>query len=374
MAVVIKEVKSKRERILGTMLPFRIHKDNDNWVPPIISAEVDFFDPAKNPAYEVCDSAQWIAYKDGVVAGRITGIINHPFVEKWKKKEGRFGWIDFVDDKEVSDALLDTVEQWAREKGMESIVGPMGFTDFDEEGMLIEGFDELGCFSMFYNPPYYHKHLESRGYAKDVDWVEFMVETPEEVPEKIRRVQGLVLKRNKLRLVEAKKTKELKPYVSGVFKVLQEAYKDLYGYVELTEKQVEYTTNTFFSFLDPDFTKIVLDENDEVAAVGISMPSLSRALQKSKGRLFPFGYFHILKAMKKPEILDLYLVAVKPEYQKLGINAIVMNEITQSAINAGIKWAETRAELEDNKDVQSFWKHFNARQHKRRRVYKTDLA
>jgi len=373
MSVEIRKAMTKKDFKKGVMLPFKINKGNDCWVPPLISSEINIFDKKKNASLDVCDATTWLAYKNGEVVGRVTGILNHPFIETWKKKEARFGWIDFVDDTEVSDALLDTVENWAKEQGMDAIVGPMGFSDFDEEGMLVEGFDELGTFAMLYNPEYYHKHLETRGYVKDADWVEYAVTTPKEIPSKVKRVQELVFKRNKLTLLDAKSKKDFNPYLPGIFNVLGEAYSQLYGYVALTEKQVKQITKDYFGFIDPKFTKVVLDGKGEVAAVGISMPSLSRAVQKAKGRLFPFGFIHLLRALKKPEILDLYLVAVRPELQNLGVNAILMNEITQSAIEAGIKYAETLAELEDNTAVRSFWKHYDARQHKRRRVYKKVL-
>jgi GNAT superfamily N-acetyltransferase len=374
MAVEIRRAESRRDFRRGVMLPFTLHRGNECWVPPLINTEINIFDKNNNPAFEVCEAQTWLAFREGKVVGRVTGIINRPFIEKWGKKHARFGWMDYIDDKEVSDALFDTVESWAKEKGMDSIVGPMGFSDFDDEGLLIEGFNELGTFAMLYNPPYYRDHVENRGYRKEADWVEFSVTIPvDDVPEKVKRVLGHVMERNNLRLADITKRNQFKPYIPGIFKVLQDSYKDLYGYVPLTEKQVAQITKEYFSYVDPRFTKVVLDNNNEVAAVGIALPSLSRAMQKAKGRLLPFGFLAILKAMKKPEILDLYLVAVRRDMQNRGVNSILMNAIQRNAMEAGITHAETNGELEDNQAVQSFWKHYDARQHKRRRVFIKDL-
>lgn len=373
MAVVIEEVRSRRDIRKGIGLLFKIHKGNDNWVPPLISSELNNLDPRRNPSFEVCQAQSWLAFKEGRTVGRITAMINRPFIEKWGEKHARFGWFDFLDDREVSGALLDTAEAWAKEKGMESMVGPMGFTDFDEEGLLVEGFEEPGTFAMLYNPPYYKDHLEARGYAKDADWVEYLVTIPEEIPPKVTRVMAMMLERNKLRLAPITRTRQYRPYIPAIFDLLQEAYADLYGYVPLTPGQVAYYTKAYFSFLDTRFTKVILDDEDRVAGVGIAMPSLTRAMQKARGRLYPFGFVPVLRALKKPEVLDLYLVAVRKDLQNRGVNSLLMTEINKNALAAGIRFAETQAELETNDAVRSFWKHYDARQHKRRRVYRKDF-
>jgi ribosomal protein S18 acetylase RimI-like enzyme len=252
---------------------------------------------------------------------------------------------------------------------MEGLHGPLGFTDFDKEGMLIEGFDELGTQPMIYNYPYYPQHLEALGYKKDADWLEFEVRKPEEIPEKILRIQELVLKRNKLTVFTASSTKELLKFGRQAIGVVNEAYSDLYAFVELTDKQIELYLKKYFDIIDPKYAKGVIDDDGNLVAFGFALPSLSRALQKAKGRLFPFGFFHMLLALKFPKALDMYLIAVKKEYQRRGLVAVVLAEITKEAFAQGIKSAETSGELEDNTAVQALWRHFPTRQHKRRRVY-----
>ncbi len=374
MPVTVREANTPSDYRKALKFTFNLYRDNPNWVPPLIGEEMETFNPKKNPALEFCETKTWLAERDGRIVGRITGILNRRFIEQWKDLHARFGWLEFIDDAEVADSLFDAAEAWARERGMTAIVGPMGFTDFDKEGLLVEGFDELSTFAMLYNHPWYKDHLERRGYVKEVDWIERQVRVPAEgIPEKVMRVSELVFKRKGLRALTVRRAKDYKPYIPAIFALLEDTYAHLYGYVSLTEKLRDLYADRYFSFIDPDFTKLVLDSEGKLAAVGISMPSLSRAAQKAKGRLFPFGLFHFLRAMKKPEILDLYLVAVRKDLQNLGLNSILMNEITANAIRRGVKFAETNAELESNAAIQSFWKFYDAREHKRRRVYRKDL-
>jgi GNAT superfamily N-acetyltransferase len=370
MAVIIKELTSKGDMKRLIRFPFSIYKGNKCWVPPLLLDEYDTLDPAKNPAFEYCEAKLWMAYKDGRPAGTIVGIINRRYIEKWGKKAARFGWFEIIDDLEVSKALLDTVESWAKAKGMESIVGPMGFCDLDKEGMLIEGFDELGTLPMIYNHPYYPKHMEAAGYRKECDWVEFFVKTPPEIPEKVKRVQELVMKRHKLKVAEVRSRKELASrYGQKLFELLNNAYAHLYGTVELTQAQISYYIKRYLGFVDLDFTKVIVDEHDSLAGFGIAMPSLSRGLQKAKGRILPFGFIHLLRALSKPEVIDMYLIAVRPDLQSKGVPAILMNIINENALKRGVIGAETSGELETNVEVQSLWKSYDARQHKRRRCY-----
>ncbi len=374
MAVQLREVTSRRDLKRFVLFPFSLYKNNPNWVPPFIVDELNTLRRDRNAAFRYCEAAYWLAWRDNKVVGRIAAIKNDRFIQKWGKSYARFGWIDFVDDREVSAALLTRVEEWARERGLVGIHGPMGFTDLDKEGMLVEGFDELGTLPMIYNHAYYPEHLEALGYQKDVDWLEYEIKAPPEIPEKVLRVQDMVLKRSHLRLVEARRSKDLRPYAREVFEVLNEAYADLYGVVELSEEQIDAYIKQYFSFIQPDYAKVIVDQDNRVAAFGIGMPSLSRALQRSKGRLLPVGFLHILHALRKPRQLDLYLVAVRPKYQNLGVNSILMTEITRSGLRNGIRSAETSGELENNKAVQDFWKHYDKRQHKRRRCYVKLLA
>jgi len=363
MDVIIKEVTGRRDLKKFVSFPYKLYAGSKYWVPPLRFDEMNNLRKDKNPAFDFCEAKYWLAYKDGKIVGRIAGIINRRYIERWKNKYARFGWIDFIDDESVSKSLLDKVENWAKEKGMEAIQGPLGFTDLDYEGMLIEGFEELGTMATIYNYPYYHVHLEKFGYEKDVDWVEF------EVPEKIDRVANIALKRNNLRVLKVKKSKELLPYAKDMFNVLDIAYRDIFGFVPLTDKQVDLYIKQYFGFIRPDYICMVLDRNDRVVAFGITMPSLSKALQKSNGRLFPFGFIHLLKAMKKNDLIDLYLIGVLPEFQGKGVNAILFSELIKIFAHKNIAKAETNVELENNYKVQAQWKFFEKRQHKRRRCY-----
>ena len=311
----------------------------------------------------------WLATLDDQIVGRVAAILNHKHIEKWDQRYVRFGWIDFIDDPAVSEALINTVESWALEKGMTAVHGPLGFTDLDPEGMLVEGFDELSTLATIYNHPYYPVHMERLGYAKDIDWVEYEITVPDEPIEKITRAAEVVQRRNKLRLMIAHNKKELLTYADELFNLLDAEYQALYGVVPLTKKQMEAYIQQYLGFVTPEFVPIVLNENNEMVAFGIVMPSLSRALQKSKGRLFPFGFIHLLIALKKNDRADLYLIAVKSEYQGKGVNAILMNHILNVFHKHGFTKAESNPELETNLNVRGQWKLFETRQHKRRRIF-----
>ncbi len=373
MPILIKQVTSSGELKKFISFSYSLYEGNAFWVPPLLSDEFTSLKKDKNPAFDFCEAEYWLAYNNGKLVGRIAGIINRKYNEKWNAKSARFGWFDFIDDKEVSSALLHTVEKWAKSKGMVSIHGPLGFTDMDGEGTLIEGFHELSTLGAIYNYPYYPTQIESCGYIKDSDWVEYSVTMHPEIPEKISRIAEIALERNKLHILKVKKAKEILPYAKGLFYLLNEAYKDLYGFVELSDKQIDLYVKQYFSFIIPEYVPIVLDANDKVAAFGITMPSLSRAMQKSKGKLFPFGFIHLLKAMKNNKHVDLYLTAVRPDLQNKGVNAILIHEMNKVFIKYKIEKVETNRELETNTKVQAQWRFFDHRQHKRRRCYKKDL-
>ena len=274
-----------------------------------------------------------------------------------------------MDDSTISEALFNEVHQWAKELNLEAVHGPLGFTDLDPEGMLVEGFEELGTLALIYNYPYYPKHLEAMGYEKDIDWLEFEIAIPDKPNEKIAKAAEIVLKRNNLHLLKVKRKKDLLNHAMGIFEIIDEEYSHLYGTVPLSRKQMQAYIDQYFGFIDTDFVPVVMDENNKMVAFGIVMNSLSKALQKSRGKLFPFGWFHLLRALRKNELADLYLVAVRSEYQGRGVQAVLMNEISKAFIKKGIKRAETNAELETNTDVQGLWKFYDKRQHKRRRCY-----
>lgn len=370
MSVLIRPVITRKDLAAFVDFPYSLYRACPNWIPPLRSDEFNTLSRDKNPAFESAEAEYWLAEKDGKIAGRIACIISRVANEKWGKTQARFGWVDFVDDREVSRLLFETASAWAKSKGMSEIHGPMGFTDLDKEGMLIEGFDEMGTMPMLYNYSYYQGHLEALGFKKDVDWIEFRITVPKEIPEKILRINELVLKRSGLSLANPKSRKELKKrYGAQLFDLINEAYEGLYGTVPLSEKQVARYVEQYLGFIDLRYTKIIVDSRDRLVGFGITMPSLSSALKKANGRLFPLGWFHLLRAYRKPEGIDMYLIAVRNEYRSRGLIALLLTEITRNAIEDGVKWAESSGELESNEAVQSLWSQFERRQHKRRRAW-----
>ena len=369
MDLQIKEVTTLNELKDFIKFPIRLYHDNPCYVPPLISDELNTLRRDKNPAFETCQARYWLATRDGSIVGRVAAILNQPHIEKWGQRYMRFGWLDFIDDPQVSTALLQAVETWARETGMAAVHGPLGFTDMDREGMLVEGFDELATMITLYNHPYYPAHLEKLGYAKDIDWVEYEISMPAEPDERIARMAAIVMKRNKFHLLEVRNKKELLKHAKELFQLLENEYKLLYGTVPLTPKQVDAYISQYFGFIQPEFVPMVYNKKNEMVAFGIALPSLARALQKSHGYLFPFGFIHLLKALRKNERADLYLVAVKSEYRGSGANAILMNSMYEVFRKLGVRKIETNPELETNLLVQGQWKYFETRQHKRRRVF-----
>lgn len=376
MAIIIKKVSSKKELKTFIRFNYELYKGNPYFVPDLYDDMLGTFSPKKNPAFEFCEADYFLAYKNDRVVGRVAAIINHRANDTWQKKEVRFGWIDFIDDEEVSEALLDTVAQWGKERGMKSIVGPLGFTDMDAEGMLIDGFDQLGTMSTIYNYPYYQKHMEKLGFEKDADWVEFKMKVPEAIPEKFVRISEIILQKYKLKIKKLKR-KEIKEknYGQRIFDLINEAYAPLYGYSKMTQGQIDQYIKMYLPLIDLRMVSIIEDEEGNLIAAGISMPSLSEALQKAKGKMLPFGWYHLLKALfiKKPKILDLLLVGVKPEYQSKGVNALLFYDLIPVYQQLGFEYGESNPELEDNKKVQSQWSVFNPEQHKRRRAYRKML-
>jgi hypothetical protein len=373
MALELKEVSTLGELRQFVSFQYSLYRGNIYWVPPLRADEMQSLRRDKNPAFDFCEAKYWLAYKDGTIVGRIAGIINSSYNQKWNEKAARFGWFDFVDDPEVSSRLLQAVEQWAVAKGMSRIHGPLGFTDMDGEGALVEGFDEVSTLGAIYNYPYYPGHIERAGYSKDSDWVEFEVTMGSGIPEKVERLARIALERNKLTVLKASRAKEILPYAREIFHVLNAAYKDLYGFVELSDKQIDMYVKQYFNFIIAEYVPVVLDAQNKVVAFGIAMPSLSRALQKCNGHLFPFGFIHVLKALKNNRRVDLYLTAVRPDMQNKGINAILIHETNKVFIKNKIEKVETNRELEANAKVQAQWRFYETRQHKRRRCYRKEL-
>ena len=374
MAIHLKEITTLDELKRFVSFQYSLYHDNVFWVPPLRSDELVSLRKDKNPAFDFCDAKYWLAYKDGKIVGRNAGIINKKYNQKWSAKAARFGWFDFIDDPEVSSALLHAVEQWATDNGMKRVHGPLGFTDMDGEGTLVEGFEEVSTLGAIYNYPYYPEHIERAGYLKDTDWVEFEVTMGKGIPEKVERLAHIALERNKLTVLKADKAKDILPYAKNIFHVLNEAYKDLYGFVELSDRQIDMYVKQYFNFINPQYVPVVLDAQNRVVAFGIAMPSLSRALQKSDGHLFPFGFIHILRALKNNRRVDLYLTAVRPDMQNKGINAILIHETNKAFIKNNVEKVETNRELEANAKVQAQWRFYETRQHKRRRCYTKEVT
>ena len=367
--IAVKAVVSKADKRDFVKFPYKIYKNNPYWVPQITQDEIKNISKESNPAFEFCDAQYWLAFKNGEPVGRIGGIINHRYNEKVGKKYARFSQIDMIDNAEVAATLLKTVEDWAKAKGAELIHGPFGFTDMDPEGMLIEGFDELGTIATIYNHPYYPRCMEQNGYEKEADWLEYELILPKEIPDKVERVAKIALERNKLKVLKVKSAKELMPYAHELFEVLNACYEGLHGFVALTDKQIDVYIKQYFGFIIPDYVPIVVDQNNHVVAFGITMPSLSKAFQKAKGSLFPFGFIHILMAMRKNNRADLYLTGVRPDYQDKGVNAAMMCEMNKVFLKHHIEKVESNPELESNSKVQAQWRFYDKRQHKRRRCF-----
>ena len=370
--VTIKKIEPKRSE-LKKFVKFQIdlYKGNEYYVPPLIMDDLDTLDPNKNPAFEFCEAQSFMAYRDNKPVGRVTAIINRNANKKFNEKSVRFEFIDFIDDAEVVDALIAAVEEWGRERGMNRIVGPLGFSDMDPEGMLIFGFEEMGTMATIYNYPYYQKHMERLGFEKETDYVEYRIKVPSSIPEKYKRVADIVQRRLNLNVVKLKSRKELKEkYGKAIFDLINEAYASLYGFCSITPNQVDHYIGIYLGILRLDNICLITDADDKLISVGISMPSMSQALRRSGGKLFPFGWWYILQGLNgKTNVVDLLLVAVKPEYQNKGVNALLFSTMIPSFIANGYEFAETNVELEDNESVQKQWEMFERRLHRRRRVW-----
>lgn len=377
MSVEIKKVTTKSELKRFIRFNYEFYKDNPYSVPDLYDDMLNTFSPKKNAAFEFCEADYFLALRDGKIVGRVAAIINRRANETWNRKTVRFGWIDFIDDMEVSTALIDTVKQWGKERGMTEIEGPLGFTDMDAEGMLVEGFDQLSTMATIYNYPYYPQHMERLGLSKSADWVEMKIYVPDAIPEKHRRISDIIAKRYNLHIRKLKSKKEVRQsgVAHDIFRLINDAYTPLFGYSRMTERQIDQYVKMYVPVLDLRMVSIVENEQNEIVAVGISMASLSRALQKAKGRLLPFGWYYLLKALmwKRPKVLDLLLVAVRPDYQGKGVNALLFTDLIPVYKELGFEYAESNPELEMNEKVQNQWQYFKTEQHKRRRCFKADI-
>ena len=372
--VEVKEVLTKKEQKLFATFPIKMYQGVTQAIPDLILDEINNFSPKNNPAYDYCSAKQFLAFKNGECVGRIAGIISHAANLKWDTKRIRFSRVDFIDDYEVSAALFYAVEDWGRSLGLTQIHGPIGFCDLDQEGMLVEGFEEAGMFITIYNHPYYIDHMEKLGYGKDIDWVEYRITLPKETDKKMDHLAEVVLKKHKLTLIELTTRRQIKPYIPKILKLLNVCYSNLYGTVELSPKQIQKYVDQFILFINTDYVKILLDEKKEIVGFGFAGPSMNKAVKKSKSKLLPFGWFHLLRApFAKASVLDLYLIGVTPGMQNKGLTAILLNAMTATARKNGIQYAETGPELETNHQVQALWKYYETRQHKRRRCWIKEL-
>lgn len=376
MAVEIRKIEPTRALLREyTKFGIDLYKGNPYFVPPLIMDDVNTLSPDVNPAFDFCKAQSFMAYRDGKPVGRITAIINNIVNGRSGKREMRFGFVDFIDDAEVVDALFAAAEEWGRANGMTDIVGPMGFTDLDHEGMLTFGYDEVGTMATIYNHPYYVDHMERMGYAKDASWVEYRIAVPDAIPEKYARIAEIVRKRENLKVKKYTSRKKIKEdYGVALFELFNEAYDKLYGYSPLTKKQIDYYIKMYLDILNLKYVTVVTDADDRIVAVGISIQSFSKALQKSRGRLFPFGWYHMLKTLwGGSDVVDLLMIGVKPEYQNKGVNALLFADLIPCYISTGVKFAETNPELEENSKVQNQWNYFETRQHRRRATFRKSL-
>ncbi len=372
MSIKIKEVTTKQDLKKFVKFNLELYKDCLYHVPGLIADEMITLDKTKNPAFDFCEAIYFLAYKNDRIVGRIAGLINHRANEVWNQQYARFGFVDFINDDEVVDALFDAVEKWAKNKGMNGIQGPLGFTDLDHEGTLIEGFNKMGTMAAIYNYPYYPHQIERMGYEKDQDWNEFKIIVPKEIPEKYLRVAEIVKKKYGLKIMRFRKTKEIWPYAKKIFDLWNKAYSTLYAYSPLSDKQIEYYIKMYIPMLRLELVPIIVRESDDaVVGVGICMPNLSYALKSAGGNIFPFGFVPLLKSLygKKVKVIDMMIIGVDPEYQNKGVNSLIFCDIIEVANKLGAEWCESNPELELNHKIQSLWDSFEATLHKKRRAY-----
>lgn len=380
--IVISSVKTRKELKQFARFSYELYKDNPYAVPDLMEDTLDVLTPQKNPAFRFCEAELFLARRDGKIVGRVAAIINHRANETWKTKHVRFGWIDFVDDIEVTRLLMQAVEEWGKKRGMTHVIGPLGFTDLDPEGMLTDGFDQLGTVFSIYNYPYYPKHMELLGFQKEQGWVERKVMVPNKGHEanmqKYFKIAQLVQGRYGFRIRKFKSKKEIQDggYIEKILGVVNKAYAKLYEYSALDELQMRTYADRFLMLLDKRYLSVVENADGEVIGMGVCITSLSRAVQKAKSKLFPFGWYHIAKALwfnKHPQILDMLLVGVLPEYHDKGANALIFANIIPEATKDGYEWAETHPQLEENVASQTQWKYLDCNIHKRRAAFGKDI-
>jgi hypothetical protein len=371
--IEVKEITSKKELKKFVTFPFKLYKDNPYWVPPIIKEELNSFDPNINPVFEHAKARFFLALDNGKIVGRVAAITNQFEIEQQKVKKMRFGWLDFVDDKAVSKALLEQVAKIGKEEKLEFMEGPVGFSNMDKVGILTEGYEHLGSMVTWYNYPYYVDHMQAHGFWPEKKFLESYFYVKDAKIDKYHRMAKIIAKRYELTPVNFSKSKDVMPYVDEIFELFNTSYSKLSSFVPISDKQIAYFKEKYISFINPDFIKVVLDKNKRIIAFGITMPSFARALQKAKGRLFPFGFIHLLRARKNSKESIFYLIGIAPEYQKKGVTAIIFDLFHKAYERHGITKGIITPELEDNKDIQLIWDNFNPVHFKRRATFRKDL-
>lgn len=372
--IIIKEVQNQKELMEFIKFPMSLYKGNENYVPPLMNDEKEIWNPKENPAFSYSEAKQFLAFQNDKVVGRIALMINHKEEKELGISKVRFGWIDFIDDLEVSKALIQTAIDFAKSKNINKIEGPMGFTNLDKAGMLTLGFDKLATMIGIYNFEYYLHHLEKLGLTKEKEWVEFEILFPEVLPEKVLKFNNLIKEKYNLKVLKFNNKKEILPLVEPMFKLLDETYKGLSTYTPITDEQIKTYKEKYFGFIDKDYIICIVDGDGKLISFAITMPSYSKALQKANGKLLPFGWYHFLQAGKKNDRANFYLIGIHPDYQKRGVTSIIFKEIYDVFRKKGVKYLETNPELEDNKNIQLLWQDYHPENHKRRRTYGISVA
>ena len=371
--IKVKQVLNSSDLELFIKFPMELYKGNPYYVPPLINEEKSIWMKEENPALQYSEAAQFLAYKGENIVGRIAVMINHKEEKDLGIRKVRFGWLDFIDDIEVSKTLIDTAIEYAKSKGISKIEGPMGFTNLDKAGMLTKGFDKLATMIGIYNFDYYPKHMEQLGLVKEKEWVEFEINFPDTLPDKVEKFSNLIAEKYELELVKFKSKKDILPLVEPMFKLLDDTYKHLSTYTPITQEQIKHYKEKYFKFIDKDYIVCIKDRYGSLVSFAITMPSYSKALQKAKGKLFPFGWWHLLNAGKKNDRANFYLIGIHPQYQKRGVTAIIFKEIYETFKKKGVKFLETNPELEENTSIQALWQDYHPTNHKRRRTYSLEI-
>ena len=371
--IKVKQVLNSSDLELFIKFPMELYKGNPYYVPPLINEEKSIWVKEENPALQYSEAAQFLAYKGKNIVGRIAVMINHKEEKELGIRKVRFGWLDFIDDIEVSKTLIDTAIEYAKSKGISKIEGPMGFTNLDKAGMLTKGFDKLATMIGIYNFDYYPKHMEQLGLVKEKEWVEFEINFPDTLPDKVEKFSNLIAEKYELELVKFKSKKDILPLVEPMFKLLDDTYKHLSTYTPITQEQIKHYKEKYFKFIDKDYIVCIKDKYGSLISFAITMPSYSKALQKAKGKLFPFGWWHLLNAGKKNDRANFYLIGIHPQYQKRGVTAIIFKEIYETFKKKGVKFLETNPELEENASIQALWQDYHPTNHKRRRTYSLEI-